>query len=219
MLELTLPSLQWSSSWCFRQCRPPTPTRAAPPHFAEHGRHDQTETLVKITDFDTDRDAAEALGVPGPFIQVVTLVRTGGQPFMVCRYWLEARRFPNFTALITERVALFEVLQERYGLRLRHSWRSLAATLADTEDAALLDLPAGSPVMLRDGVNIDDALAPTMYLRRRLRGDRIRFTMRYEQTDPPTNRTRRPEAVFRQEEALQAPRSDSIGRHEVACVK
>ncbi|GAA3183290.1 hypothetical protein GCM10020255_078470 [Rhodococcus baikonurensis] len=117
VLELTLPSLQWSSSWCFRQCRPPTPTRAAPPHFAEHGRHDQTETLVKITDFDTDRDAAEALGVPGPFIQVVTLVRTGGQPFMVCRYWLEARRFPNFTALITERVALFEVLQERYGLR------------------------------------------------------------------------------------------------------
>ncbi|GAA3183056.1 hypothetical protein GCM10020255_078040 [Rhodococcus baikonurensis] len=34
--------------------------------FRRTRRHDQTETLVKITDFDTDRDAAEALGVPGP---------------------------------------------------------------------------------------------------------------------------------------------------------
>lgn len=33
--------------------------------------------------------------------------------------------------------------------------------------------------MLRDGVNVDDDGLPTMYLRRRLRGDRIRFTMQY----------------------------------------
>ncbi|WP_435084747.1 UTRA domain-containing protein, partial [Gordonia hongkongensis] len=147
---------------------------------AEYVQQDQTETLVEITDQDTAHDAAQALDAPGPFIRVDTLVRTGKQPFMVCSYWLEARRFADFTGLVTERVALFQLLQERYDLRLRHSWRGLAATAASTEDAFLLGVPTGSPVMLRNGVNIDGDLRPTMYLSRRLRGDRIRFTMRYD---------------------------------------
>ncbi|MEU1981029.1 GntR family transcriptional regulator [Nocardia sp. NPDC019395] len=148
--------------------------------IADFVQQDQTETLIDITDRDTARDAAEALGAGGPFVRVDTLVRTGDQPFMVCSYWLEARRFPDFAGSVTERVALFQILQERYDLRLRHSWRGLTATVASTADAELLDVPAGSPVMLRDGVNVDDDLRPTMYLRRRLRGDRIRFTMRYD---------------------------------------
>ncbi|MEU4312334.1 GntR family transcriptional regulator [Nocardia sp. NPDC024068] len=148
--------------------------------IADYVQQDQTETLVDLTDGDTDRDAAEALQTAGPFIRIDTLVRTGDQPFLVSGYWLEAGRFPGFAALVTERVALFQILQERYGLRLRHSWRSLTATVASREDAALLEVPPGSPVMLRDGVNIDGDLVPTMYLRRRLRGDRIRFTMRYD---------------------------------------
>jgi GntR family transcriptional regulator len=100
----------------------------------------------------------------------------------VCSYWLEACRFPGFVGHVAERVALFQILEENYGLRLRHAWRSLAAAVASGEDAALLGVHPDSPVMLRDGVNIDDELVPTMYLRRRIRGDRSRFTMRYEST-------------------------------------
>ncbi|MFI5718761.1 GntR family transcriptional regulator [Nocardia sp. NPDC051750] len=147
---------------------------------ADYVQQDQTETLVDITDRDTARDAAEALETAAPFIRVDTLVRTGEQPFMVCSYWLEARRFAGFTGLVTERVALFQILHERYDLRLRHSWRGLTATVASTADAGLLEVPPGSPVMLRDGVNVDTDRRPTMYLRRRLRGDRIRFTMHYD---------------------------------------
>jgi DNA-binding GntR family transcriptional regulator len=148
--------------------------------IAEYVQQDQTETLVEITDLDTAADAAGALEAPGPFVRVDTLVRTGERPFLVCSYWLEARRFPGFAGHVAERVALFQILQERYGMRLRHAWRSLAAAVASREDAALLGVHPGSPVLLRDGVNIDDDLVPTMYLRRRIRGDRIRFTMRYE---------------------------------------
>lgn len=152
--------------------------------IAEYVQQDQTETLVDLTERDTDRDAAEALGAAGPFVRIDTLVRTGDQPFLVSSYWLEARRFPGLTALVTERVALFQILREHHDLRLRHHWRSLTATVANGADAALLEVPPGSPVMLRDGVNVDDDLIPTMYLRRRLRGDRIRFTMRYDSANP-----------------------------------
>lgn len=54
------------------------------------------------------------------------------------------------------------------------------ASLASTNDAALLEIPPGSAIMLREGVNIDETHTPTMYLRRRIRGDRVRFTMHYD---------------------------------------
>lgn len=146
----------------------------------EHVQQDQTETLVEISDRDTSTSAAAALGVPGPFVRVETLIETGGQPFVVSSYWLDAQRFPGFADHITERVALFQVLQEHYGLRLRHAWRSLTATVAGREDATLLDIPPGSPLMLRDGVNVDHDRIPTTYVQRRLRGDRARFTLRYD---------------------------------------
>lgn len=150
--------------------------------IAEYVQQDQTETLVNLTTEETHRSAAEALAAAGPFLRVDTVVRIGEQPFLVCSYWIEAGRFPGVTARVGERVALFQILQEHHGIRLRHAWCSLTATVANREDAALLDISPGSPIMLRDGVNVDDNLTPTMYLRRRIRGDRIRFTMRYDTT-------------------------------------
>ncbi|MFR9802233.1 GntR family transcriptional regulator [Pseudonocardia sp. RS010] len=152
--------------------------------LAEHVQEDQTETLVHLTDHDTDPAATDALEPPGPLVRVDTLVRTGQQPLLVSSYWLDAARFPGFPHHVTERVALFQILQDHHGLRLRHSWRSLTAGVANREDAALLAIPPGGPVMLREGVNVDPDLIPTMYLRRRIRGDRIRFTMRYDTTAP-----------------------------------
>ncbi|MBY8861192.1 GntR family transcriptional regulator [Nocardia sp. CA2R105] len=148
--------------------------------IAETVEQNQTETLIDLTDRDTAGDAAEALDADGPFTRIDTLIHNGNQPFMVASYWIETRRVPGFTAQIAERVPMFQILQQRYDLRLRHSWRSLTATLASTEDAALLEVPPGSPVMLRCGVNVDADGVPTMYLRRRLRGDRIRFMMHYD---------------------------------------
>jgi len=154
--------------------------------IADYTRQDQTETLVHITDADTDVRAVAALEVAGPLLRVDTLVRAGGQPFLASGYWLDAARFPGLTATVGERIALFQALHERFGLRLRHAWRSLTATVATREDAALLDVPPGGPVMLREGINVDDDNVPTMYLRRRIRGDRIRFTMRYDTTETPS---------------------------------
>ena len=106
--------------------------------IAEFVRQDQTESLEAITDRDTSVLAAEALALPGPFVRVDTLVRTGDLPFLVCSYWLPERRFPGLVGLVAPRVALFQILQEHYGVRLRHAWRSLAATVAGQEDAAPL---------------------------------------------------------------------------------
>lgn len=147
----------------------------------KHIQPGQAETLVRLMTDDTD-SAVKALENPGPFVRIDTLMRTSDeQPFAVCSYWIEAARVPGYTPRTGERIGLLHDLR-KHGLDLRHSWRSLSATVATWDDAQLLDIPAGSPVMLREGVNVDGSLAPTMYLRRRVRGDRIRYTMQYDTT-------------------------------------
>lgn len=47
-------------------------------------------------------------------------------------------------------------------------------------DAEVLDVPPGSPTMLREGLNGDDAGAPTLFLTRRMRGDRIKYVLLYD---------------------------------------
>lgn len=39
---------------------------------------------------------------------------------------------------------------------------SLSASAADPDDATLLNIPPGSPIMLREGFNVDDDQQPTM---------------------------------------------------------
>lgn len=93
--------------------------------IAEYVQQDQTETLINVTDQDATRTVMEALEVDPPFVRFDTLVRTGQQPYLVSSYWLELRRFPDLADLFADRLALFQVLQQRYDLRLQHSWRSL----------------------------------------------------------------------------------------------
>lgn len=145
-------------------------------------QHDQTETLVEVFEQDVTPAAMNALGVSGPLVRVDTLVETGGQPLLLASYWLHAQRFPGLIDHMTERAAPLQVLRTHYGVKLRHAWRALSATLASSGEATLLDIAPGGPVMLREGVNVDDSRVPTLYLQRRLRGDRIKFTMNYDIT-------------------------------------
>ncbi|MEV4648518.1 GntR family transcriptional regulator [Saccharopolyspora sp. NPDC049357] len=143
------------------------------------GQEDQTETLVEVSEQDAFPAAQEALGLSEPLLRVDTLVEAGGQPLLMSSYWLHAERFPGFAGHLADRIAPLEVLREHYGVNLRHAWRALTATLASSADATLLDIVPGSPVMFREGANVDEQRVPTLYLQRRIRGDRIKFTMNY----------------------------------------
>lgn len=102
--------------------------------------------------------------------------------WIASNYWLVTARFPGIAEVVAGDAPVYQALREHYGVRLRYAWRSLVATSASSVDAELLDVPAGSPVMLREGVNIDEFGVPTLFLNRRMRGDRVKYVLRYDTT-------------------------------------
>lgn len=71
-------------------------------------------------------------------------------------------------------------LREGMGLSLAYRWRAFSAQAADYDDARLLEVSIGSALLVRDGVTAEEDGAPVFYVRRRMRGDRAKFVLRYE---------------------------------------
>lgn len=63
---------------------------------------------------------------------------------------------------------------------LRPLWRAILADAATTEDAELLGVRPGSPVLIREGLTADAFGTPVMRVCRRARMDRVSYVLRYE---------------------------------------
>lgn len=64
---------------------------------------------------------------------------------------------------------------------LRPLWRAILADAATTEDAEILSVRVGSPVLIREGLTADPAGTPIMRVCRRARMDRVSYVLRYEE--------------------------------------
>lgn len=161
---------------------PPLPTTQAEATSTEAVAaqgHDLVETITAVVP-NGRREPAEALGVdPAALLRLDAVHETAETIWMVSNYWLDGRRFPGIERLAVGPVTPYRLLRDAYGVRLRYAWRSLVATAASAADAAIMDVPPGIPVMLREGLNVDDDGTPTLFLSRRMRGDRIKYVLRY----------------------------------------
>lgn len=160
---------------------PPLPTTAAEHSSSEslaaQGRDPLTEIVSAVG---PEADPVDALG-PGLLTRIDTVhVTAAGLPSITSSYWLPTARFPDLAVTVTGQETVYAALRLHYDVRLRYAWRTLSAAVATGADANLLDVPAGSPLLVRAGVNVDDDGVPTLYLLRRLRGDRFTIVLRYD---------------------------------------
>jgi GntR family transcriptional regulator len=125
--------------------------------------------------------AVEALGV-SDLTRIDTVTESPVGTWQISSYWVPRDRFPTLTVAAVGTASVYRTLREQYGVRLRYSWRTLVATAAPSADAEVLDVPTGAPIMLREGLNVDDSGRPTLFLSRRMRGDRIKYVLRYDTT-------------------------------------
>lgn len=147
--------------------------------FAAVGRT-LTESLVasEIALGGSATEAEEYL--PGCRLRRIdTVLEVDGEPWFANSVWMDDRRFAGIDRHLAGGVSLYTVWRDAYGVRLKAAWRSFAAAAASPRVAELLEIPAGAPVLLRDGLNLDEHGTPTVYINRWCRSDRVRFVANY----------------------------------------
>ncbi|MFE5704173.1 GntR family transcriptional regulator [Rhodococcus koreensis] len=115
--------------------------------------------------------------------RIDSVLAVDGEPWFANSVWMDDRRFAGIDRHLQDGVPLYTVWRDVYGVRLMAAWRSFAAAAASPRIAELLGVPAGAPVLLRDGLNVDEDGTPTIYINRSCRSDRVRFVANYLQAD------------------------------------
>jgi DNA-binding GntR family transcriptional regulator len=80
-----------------------------------------------------------------------------------------------------EKRSIFDVMAERNDLRIRRDERRFSAIAAEPSDAALLEVPVGTALLLLSGTNVDDHGRTVAYIVHRIRGDRAEYALRLPQ--------------------------------------
>jgi DNA-binding GntR family transcriptional regulator len=99
------------------------------------------------------------------------------QPMALLEAFLPARRFPGLGSAELEDRSLYAHLADRYGTVVARAESVIEVGRCDPETASLLALPAGSPVLLVDGVTFDDHDNPVEFSHVLYRADRFRFRL------------------------------------------
>lgn len=112
-------------------------------------------------------------------LRIDAVMHVDDEPWITSSYWVRRARFGSLPNLWGEGADLNQAIAEHYAIHLKYGWRSFGAVAATERDRDLLDVPAGSPLLVREGVNVDPSGTPVFYVHRRCRSDKVRFLYRY----------------------------------------
>jgi GntR family phosphonate transport system transcriptional regulator len=105
--------------------------------------------------------------------------RPGGAPRVLTSYWLDKHRLGDLVRRWTGDVPLPVLLRAAYGIELSYDWRGFSAAAAGLADSEHLQVAVGHPLLVRDGVSVDQHGVPVYYLRRRFPGESVKFVLRF----------------------------------------
>lgn len=123
------------------------------------------------------------INAPTFFLRRVRLV--AGAALILLDNYVVYDRCPGVETLDFTRLRLFEVLEERYGLRLENGRRIFQAQGADRETAQWLHIKPGEPVMYVEQLAYLDDGTAIEFSDIWLSGDRFRLTAAVKRTDIP----------------------------------
>lgn len=149
--------------------------------------------------------AAQALGleVGAPTLYLERLRLADGEPLLLEQVHLPAERLPGLLASDLERGSLYELLSDRYGIRVARTREALEPVRLRAREARLLGRRPGSLALLIEGIASAADDIPIEFGRTFVRGDRSRYYV--ERTVVRPNRrdeTIEPSAVGRDHEPV-----------------
>lgn len=138
--------------------------------------------LVGIMRLPADPEVAPMLGLTdGDEVFQIERVRLADdEPLAVELLYLDARRFDDIAAVLGESRSLYEVLRARYGVELMTAEETIEAAAAPEREAELLEVSAGTPVLVLSRQSFDADGKPVEFVRSCYRADRFRFRTRLQ---------------------------------------
>ena len=105
--------------------------------------------LLSLGMIDTEQEIAARLALPATskLIKVERLRMGANEPFAIETCYLSAEDFVGLTQSPLDRVSLFSILEQDYGLEIAHADEEIDATTADPHTAKLLGIASGAPVL------------------------------------------------------------------------
>ena len=120
---------------------------------------------------------AEALGLNegDPVIVIDRLRFVDGEPIVLVVTYVPYRICPELVSEDVSTQSLYAILENKYGLELAYGRRTLEAVAATKEEAELLDIEEGDPIVLLKSISYLKDGGPIEYFKARHRGGRSRF--------------------------------------------
>jgi GntR family transcriptional regulator len=119
--------------------------------------------------------AALGLELGSPTLYLERLRVAAGAPLLLEQVHLPAERFPGLLASDLEHGSLYDLLTERYGVRVAKARELLEPVLLRAREARLLGRKPGSPALLIEGIASTADGVPVEFGRTFVRGDRTRY--------------------------------------------
>ena len=125
-----------------------------------------------------DLTAAALMLAPGELVAEIVRIRLAdGVPLSLERARFPAARFPGLLDLPLGG-SVYELLEMRYGVRPAEAIERIDAIACGEEEAAILDIPAGTPALAITRTALDETGRPFEYSRDLFRADRTRILVR-----------------------------------------
>jgi len=176
------------------------------------GRDPQTRLIAARPEAAGEAVAA-ALGLElgSPTLYLERLRLADGEPLLLEQVHLPAERFPGLLASDLEGGSLYDLLTERYGVRVARAREAIEPVLLRAREARLLERPPGSPALLIEGIASTIEGMPIELGRTFVRGDRTRYYVERVVIRP---RWTRPEGDEEEEDIDEiASRAAAHGQH------
>jgi GntR family transcriptional regulator len=151
--------------------------------YTEDMRHHGLNPETRILDIGyvtADERFARLLGIRpgGRALRIHRLRLADGEPMSIDTSLLPARRFPGLRRELPRHRSLYETLATAYDVHLAEAEETIETVLATPDDAGLLGVDVGLPLLLLSRHAFDTAGQPVEWAQSLYRGDRYKFVTR-----------------------------------------
>lgn len=147
--------------------------------IAEHG-YTYEDVLLRCTKVSSSRLNASLELPDGPLWRVDNALVVNGTAWMWSSSWFPRSLLEDPSSAWSTVTGLYGQLNEMVGEPVP-VWRAISAEAATGEDAEILSIRVGAPVLVRDGLTADTRGNPVLRVCRRARMDRVSYVLRYDQ--------------------------------------